>query len=326
MKILLYTPQYVPTYNAGDSLMAHAIMKHLAQRHEVVAMLDHHVMQYLHEGVRVIGRMSSMFRWADAIFCHLDTTQEAIQLAKGKPLFWIQHNTFAYPSVADNLKVNVIYNAEHARAAMGWANDGFVLTPPVDYDYYNGPTGDHVTLINCNENKGGKVAYEIAKRMPDTSFLFVMGSYGTQFLPVMYKGVTINIDNRPVVEGLGDLPNVTIMDNTPDIRKVYAMTRVLIMPSAYESWGRVATEAMCSGIPVICTPTPGLRENCGESGIFVQRENIDDWVMEIRKLQSKKEYTKASIKAKKRAKEHKPKLEALEQWIKKKVDGIQYHQ
>lgn len=288
-------------------------------------MLPHEQTEYQHEGVRVMGRMSAMFRWADAIFCHLDTTREAIQLAKGKPLFWIQHNTFDYPSVANNPNVNVIYNAEHAKAAMGWDNDGFVLTPPVDFDYYNGPTGDYVTLINCNENKGGKIAHEIARRMPDTKFLFVIGSYGTQYLPIPNKGVIPNIDNKPVCEGLGYLPNATIMENTPDIRKVYAMTSILIMPSAYESWGRVATEAMCSGIPVICTPTPGLQENCGESGIFVQRDKIDDWVMEIRKLQSKKEYAKASIKAKKRAREHKPKLEALEQWIKKKVDGIQYH-
>ena len=322
MKILLYTPQYVPHYNAGDSLMAHAIMKHLAQRNDVVVMLPHEQQEYTHQGVRVIGRMSSMFRWADAVFCHLDTTKEAIQAAKGKPTFWIQHNTFPYPSVA-NSHVNVIYNAIHAKIAMRWNNDGFILTPPVDFDYYSGSTGEYVTIINCNENKGGKIVHEIARRMPDIQFLMVLGSYGTQYVAGPKTGVIPNIDNKAVVEGLGELPNVTVRPNQPDIRVVYRETKILLMPSAYESWGRTATEAVCSGIPVICTNTPGLRENCGESGIFVLRDNIDGWCMEIRKLQGKQEYVNASVKAKKRAKEHRPKLDALELWIKKKVHGIQ---
>ena len=32
------------------------------------------------------------------------------------------------------------------------------------------------------------------------------------------------------------------------------------MPSDYESWGRTATEAMCSGIPVICSEANGLKK------------------------------------------------------------------
>jgi hypothetical protein len=43
------------------------------------------------------------------------------------------------------------------------------------------------------------------------------------------------------------------------------------MPSHYESWGMVASEAMASGIPVICSDTPGLRENCGDAAIYAER-------------------------------------------------------
>jgi glycosyltransferase involved in cell wall biosynthesis len=101
------------------------------------------------------------------------------------------------------------------------------------------------------------------------------------------------------------------------MRGVYSKTDILIMPSKYESWGRTATEAMASGIPVISTDTPGLRENVGESGIFCDRNNINEWVMAIRKLKGKKEYEEASAKAKKRALELRPdrKLEIFEEQI-----------
>jgi glycosyltransferase involved in cell wall biosynthesis len=120
---------------------------------------------------------------------------------------------------------------------------------------------------------------------------------------------------------------VEVIEHTEDIRAIYKRTKILLMPSEYESWGRTATEAMCSGIPIICTPTFGLKENCLNSAIFVERNNIDGWMKEIEKLQGKKEYTEASLKSTMRAKELHPKkkLEQLEQWIKKKIYGIQYY-
>ncbi|WP_262928542.1 glycosyltransferase family 4 protein [Streptomyces sp. CBMA152] len=47
---------------------------------------------------------------------------------------------------------------------------------------------------------------------------------------------------------------------------VYSRSRVILMPSLYESWGRVAVEAFASGIPVIAHTTPGLVESMGEAG------------------------------------------------------------
>ena len=90
------------------------------------------------------------------------------------------------------------------------------------------------------------------------------------------------------------------------------------MPSVYESWGRTATEAMCSGIPVISSGTPGLRENCGEAGIYIEdRNDVEAWVREIKRLDDKKEYKKASDKAKLRSRELDPvnKLNEFERWL-----------
>lgn len=322
MQIVFYCPHYKPTHNKGDTAMLHTIVTYLQRDNECTVVCKNAATEYTFEGVKVVPRCTSLIRSAELVICQLDVVKEALILRGDKPLIWIMHNTFSYPTIEQNPSIGVVYNSEAAKEMKQWVNDSFVLTPPIDYDYYNGETGEHITLINCNENKGGKIFHEIAKLMPHLKFLQVLGSYGTQYISTDDTQPVINMDNYAVRYGLGALPNVTVMENTTDIREVYKMTKILLMPSDYESWGMVATEAMCSGIPVIAAPTFGLKENLGNSGIFVERNDINQWILEINKLQGKKEYTAASDKARKRAKElsDPTKLERFAQWIKKFVD------
>ena len=99
------------------------------------------------------------------------------------------------------------------------------------------------------------------------------------------------------------------------------------MPSEYESWGRTATEAMCSGIPVICTNGDGLMENCGKAGIYIKKRNdIKSWIDAINSLDEEKAYLSASKKAKARGREHDPrkKLDEFERWVKESVYGYKH--
>jgi glycosyltransferase involved in cell wall biosynthesis len=241
----------------------------------------------------------------DVVISHLDLTNYAMDLARDnkKPYIWICHNTHNYVTIRSRTKyANVVYNAEWVRREMDYPNNHLVFPPPCDYrkwddgvDHYD---CKYITLVNHNLNKGGNVLIALAKAMPDRKFLAVAGSYDIQ---VMDK----------------TLPNVKYIKQQQDMRDVYKDSRIVIMPSQYESYGIVYNEAAASGIPVIMHPTSGLKENAGDAGIFCDRGDIDEWVAAIKKLDDKKYYKEVSGKCRARAKEQDPykNLEQFETWI-----------
>jgi glycosyltransferase involved in cell wall biosynthesis len=80
--------------------------------------------------------------------------------------------------------------------------------------------------------------------MPRQGFLFVVGAYGRQV--------------RPRLANVQVIPPVA-WDRMREA--VYARTRVLLMPSEYESYGRCGVEAAHAGVPTIAHPTgvtPGV--------------------------------------------------------------------
>jgi glycosyltransferase involved in cell wall biosynthesis len=278
----------------------------MANRHRITKM-------YEYEGVTVYpperDLTDNLLRWADVVCTHLDYTQWTIHAAGiyRKPVIHFIHNTWKYLDIADaTRKQYIVYNSEWAKKELGYKWPSFVLYPPCDWRQYD--TGadteknKYITLINLDKNKGGHILGEIATRMPEYKFIGVKGSY-----------------SEPASEGQQvDQPsNVWVQEKTTNIKAVYENTRILIMPSKYESWGRTATEAMCSGIPVISSGTPGLRENCGDAGIYVDREDIDGWIKAIKALDKPAAYKRASKAAKERSRELDPveQLKGLEEFI-----------
>src|SRR5690606_34956091 len=123
-----------------------------------------------------------------------------------------------------------VFNSQWLADRVGWPHPQIIVRPPVGQDDYRTTPGDHVTMVNLTASKGCEVFYEVARRRRDDRYLGVIGAYGHQIVR--------------------RLPNVEIAAHTGNMRDdVYARTRVLLMPSDYESWGRVAVEAIVSGIP-----------------------------------------------------------------------------
>lgn len=340
MRVLWAIHLYPPSHNCGSEFVAHHVNKFLISKgHEcrVVLLRDANIeTPYTYEGVEVfgskVGTMVDTYRWSDIVCTHLDFTSYSIIMTKQarRPLVHFVHNDIPYDSILNSFgNVSAVYNSQWIADKIGYTIPGVVLHPPCDCrDYKIEKTGEHITLISLNERKGGYLFYQIAKAMPDKKFLGVIGSYDNPGPLKMFQVDIINL--------LLQLPNFTLVPNTPDINETYKKTRLLLMPSDYESWGRTATEAMCSGIPVICTPTPGLKENCGDAAVYVGKPvesleqggpqvdlgTVDEWVRTIRKMDNDKMYQKYSVLCTQRAAELNPvkELENLEQFL---INAIQ---
>lgn len=304
MRILAMFHAYPPAHNAGAEWMAHTMLRHLVRvGHEVDVVLSAGSSDgWTIDGVTVHGHRGKgdPLRVLDerrphVMVTHLENTPRASVLAlnAGIPCVHLLHNTFwptkmwAWRHRPALLVANSDWMAADFAAHLDERHCPHrieVVRPPVDAADYATTPGDRVTLVNLFANKGAATFWALAERMPDVDFLAVRGGYGEQVIPDHIPG------------------NVDIVDNTPRIRdEVYARTRILLMPSEYESWGRVGVEAMCSGIPVIAHPTPGLLESLGDAGTFVDRDDVDGWEAAVRALLKPTRWKAASRAAKARA-------------------------
>lgn len=338
MRIAWSIHLYPPHHNCGSEYVAHNLNKYLISKGHQVRVLLHQGKDidtpYMYEGVEVFsGRLVQRvdaYQWADVLMTHLDYTQYTIAMAMSakRPLIHTIHNDISYMSIENAVRgQHIIYNSKWIADKLNYKWPGIVMHPPCDINHYNvneNPiNNEYITLVSCNERKGGYRFYEIARAMPERKFLAVRGSYDNPG--------PLGLNQDEIIARLATLPNVTIIPNSPDILSTYQRTRLLLMPSDYESWGRTATEAMCNGIPVICTPTLGLKENCQKAAEYVGQEipdampgeaavtlgSVEDWVAAIRKFDNDKYYNKKSLLCRQRSAELDPikELQAIEDFI-----------
>lgn len=317
LRVVARVHAYPPDHNAGAEWALHEMLRALVRRgHAAEVWLSQWATRrdpYEVDGVRVVphslgGSFASAAARADVLVSHLENVPLTACLARGHgvPMVVVGHNTFdlTWEPMTTGSTALVVVNSEWMRAEAERHFDGqprrpgrmLVVRPPVHPHEYRTRPGDCITLINCTVTKGVGVLAELAERMPDSKFLAVRGGYGEQQPP--------------------DLPNVLVLDHMDGRRmrdEVYARTRLLLMPSDYESWGRVGVEAMASGIPVLAHPTDGLTESLGPAGIFQDRNTVDAWQKAIEALDDPAAYRAASRRAKARSKALDP-TEDLNAW------------
>ncbi len=301
---------YPPFQNAGAEWMLHEMLKYLKQGgHSVEVLVPINKLEpYNFEGIDVNVDLwdysKDVIKNADLVISHLNRSGRALNVSEflHKPFVFLVHNSnYAGFISAKHRELNAgrfvycVYNSEFTKKENNYPNPSIIIHPPVDGGRYKVKAlkskkkelevevikpkraverGDKITLVNLFWKKGGLVFHDIARNLPDHSFLGVEGAYGPQ--------------------EKGSLENVSYMGNTPDMKSVYSQTRILLMPSVYESYGRTGIEAMCSGIPVLASPTGGLKEALGDAGIFCA--NTAEFVAEIKKLDDKGYYDEVSKK------------------------------
>jgi glycosyltransferase involved in cell wall biosynthesis len=268
---------------------------------------------YTRNGVRVhtakgnADPLVHIDKGVDVLLTHLENTTRAAVLGDlhSIPTVHLLHNTDAFNkhairrgrcdlAVYNTTWMQQDYEEWFQRAGMR-PPASIMMHPAVFADEYKTNTKltrEFITLINLWDGKGGDVFWEIAERMPEVKFLGIEGAYGEQVI--------------------GDLPNVTVIGHQPPelMSWNYKQTKILLMPSTYESYGRTAVEAACAGVPTIASPTPGLREALGSDGTFVaNRADPDEWVAAIKNMLKPANYTKAKAGARAIANRQNPKAD-----------------
>ncbi|MEU6725471.1 glycosyltransferase family 4 protein [Nonomuraea wenchangensis] len=309
-----------PHHNAGGEWALFSMLRPLAQRgHDVQVWLSRYGKArdpYHVDGIMVIplaARLDfgSAVRHADVVVSQYENVPAAGALARGYgiPFVVLAHNPapVIFKNIAAGSTSLVVYNSLHLQAEAEAMFDerpkwlkparSLVVRPPVFAADYATTPGDLITMINLNREKGAETFWKLAARMPEHRFLAVQGAYGHQVVK--------------------DLPNVEVIEQVPGEQmreQVYARTRVLLVPSHVESWGRVGVEAMASGIPVVASPTPGLSESLADAGIFCEAGDVDAWEASLRALDDPVEWSAASERARQRSKELDPSAD-LAAWV-----------
>lgn len=312
--VLALVHGYVPAHGSGAEHMLHALLRDGVRRgHQATVVCANAGASgpYEVDGVQVVGRsgLAGALATADVMVGHLAWTSEAVITAAAHdlPLIYICHNdnqlrywrSYLKPPSATVTVWNSQWVADKLTGRAGapafngaWPGPGAVIRPPClleDYQIDGPPMANgFVTLVNVQRPKGSTVFYALAERPPARRWLAVEGAYGTQQYPDPARH-----------------PGVAWQPQTGDMRgDVYSRTRVLLVPSEYESWGRCAVEAMCAGIPVVAHPTDGLVEALGDAAIFVRLEaGLDAWAAALAILDDPREYDRWSTRARRRAAE-----------------------
>lgn len=294
LTVLALVDRYPPKQNAGaEWYLHHCLRDTVARGHRAIVATGTRE-PYGFEGVQVVRhRDAAQHADADVVVGHLLWTREVVTFASRHqvPLVYVSHNDHqvGHWRLGPASTTVLVSNSEWvAESDADWSGPHVVVRPPVltaDYRLDRDPAqAECVTLVNVYPHKGSATFYALARRQPERRFLAVEGAYGQQVRPTKADR---NVEWQPQTGAIRDV--------------VYARTRVLLMPSDYESFGKAAGEAMCSGIPVIAHPTPGLRESLGGAGTFIDRDDIDAWAEALDRLDDPAEYAAASKAALARA-------------------------
>ena len=182
-----------------------------------------------------------------------------------------------------------VYNT--TTSAKQWGEpEALVLHPPIsDLPSNTSTKGDAYTCLSSLRNKGVEVVLSLAEMHPDKRFIIVRSpAEPTHGIP--------DLEDRAA-----RLPNVELHPRVDpkDVYKYLKQTRVLLVPSMYETYGMSAIEAAGYGIPTVHVDTPHVREGIGDAAVLVPALDVERTANGIQLIE--KNYDKYSLGARARA-------------------------
>ena len=292
MKVLFCVHWIFSIRQAGSERMTDWVAQYLIEQgHQVGFYVDRDIIKFTNgdppkteRGFPVFiegeDNLDEVVQDYDVVWTHLNMTRTAINAAKraSKPLIIMNH---ALGQVAQyevkNTEVDLmIYNSQWlynvTEPDFKCKNTAILIPPTTTKDYAVSDRSEQkmITHLNCNAGKGVMYARHWAMEMPEYPFLFVMGSYFKQFVPIGFAVPNAHLQ-IPMQEI--DYPsNVTFIPPTKDVlNDVLRKTKIAVVPSTIDSWGLFSIECCAAGIPVIAHPDDGFLESLGAGGLFVDR-------------------------------------------------------
>lgn len=104
------------------------------------------------------------------------------------------------------------------------------------------------------------------------------------------------VDWLPFDIDFSDSDNVKELEPTEKVSEIFAVTRILLVPSQYrDTLARVSIEAFANGIPVIASKTGGVQDHVGKAGLVVEDfSNPEAWVTALKSLDNAEVYSEYS--------------------------------
>jgi glycosyltransferase involved in cell wall biosynthesis len=209
----------------------------------------------LHLGIPVLGYLNSFE------YCPPTAAEKRRwQLSLEKPYPTRAEREFALRG-ATRMLVNSEFLRDRLERLEGTESE--VIYPALDRSDYlldERREGHYVTGICGFRHKGAEIFLELARRFPRQLFLLVGPMEHRHYAAVKA------------------LPNVRVQPFCPP-RTFLRRSRVVLVPSQWaEPFGRIAVEAMASGIPTLASRTGGLAEIVGDSPLGVSAfRNVEAW-------------------------------------------------
>lgn len=301
MTIVALTHGYPPVWNMGGEVSLH---RSLVGIKEKVLVLTKTEKPYTFEGVRVenlnmndvlnikadprpiVNQLQSVH--TRVIFAQNELSLPAVRAARimGTTSVIGVHTPPRFGrTIRDALRFadHAVYNT-HA-AAREWKNpNGLVLHPPTTAPPKKfSARGNAYTMLSSLRNKGITVVLELAKRYPQQRFIVVLSPANpTHGIPDLEAQAA-------------KLPNLEIHPrvNPEHVHKYLEQTRIILVPSMYETYGMSAIEAAGYGIPSIHVDTPHVREGIGDAAVLIKPLDVEGAARGIELIESNyEEYSK----------------------------------
>jgi glycosyltransferase involved in cell wall biosynthesis len=307
MTVVALSHGYPPLWNMGGEVSLHRSIAPLDGRKVVLTATDK---EYVFEGVEV-----KKINTPDVLDIHANPLPIAAQLKDLNAKIVIGQNELSLPGVVAANRIGAVsmvnihtppkygrlirqavVNADYAiynteTSAQLWGEpEALVLHPPINkLPTKTSTNGDAYTLLSSLSNKGVQVVLDLAKQYPDQRFIVVRSPAEPT------HGI------KDLEELASQLDNLELHPRVPpeEVHKYLKQTRILLVPSRYETYGMSAIEAAGYGIPSVHVDTPHVREGIGDAAVLVPPLDLGRTASGIELIE--KDYEKYSLNSRARA-------------------------